>query len=63
MASGASLPAMLSQPLVASTIELDNEFEARTDHRTARRSGAASGAPWLVSRVMWAEFGTNPDGS
>jgi hypothetical protein len=53
---GWSLPSLLSQALVAFTIEFDNEFEHRmphwtTDHDPGR--GARQG-PWLVSLVMWA---------
>ena len=42
---------MLSQALVAFTIELDNEFEHRMPHRTTRE-GAKRG-PWLGSLVLW----------
>jgi DNA-binding MarR family transcriptional regulator len=50
------LSAQLSQALVAFTIEFDNEFEHRMPHWTTvgGRAGAARGAPWLVSQVMWA---------
>jgi DNA-binding MarR family transcriptional regulator len=49
------LPALLSQALVAFTIEFDNEFEHQMPHRTAMRgpSPGAGGGPWLVSMVMW----------
>jgi len=59
-----TLPTLLSQPLVAFTIELDNEFEQRMRHRTTT-SGLAAGvglsagsgeAPWLVSLVMWSNL-------
>ena len=51
MAAGLPLSALLSQTLVAFTIEFDNEFERRTPHRTTRhRSGSG---PWLVSMAMW----------
>ena len=54
MAAGLPLSALLSQVLVAFTIELDNEFERRMPHRTTNHGSAASpGAPWLVSLVMW----------
>jgi DNA-binding MarR family transcriptional regulator len=49
------LTALLSPPLVAYTIEFDNEFEHQMPHRTTRH-GATPGtarAPWLVSMVMW----------
>ena len=42
------LPALLSQLLVAFTIEFDNEFERQTPHRTTNHGGVP-GAPWLVS--------------
>ena len=50
-----ALPTLLSRALVAFTIELDNEFEHRSPHRTtvAGASGHGSG-PWLTSLVMWA---------
>lgn len=52
------LSALLSQVLVAFTIEFDNEFERLMTHRTTRdgvKKGAAGylHAPWLVSMVMW----------
>ncbi|MGA9798514.1 MAG: MarR family winged helix-turn-helix transcriptional regulator [Terriglobales bacterium] len=49
------LPSLLSQALVAFTIEFDNEAERILPHRTTRHgstSGLARG-PWLVSQVMW----------
>ncbi len=55
--TASTLPAQLSQALVAFTVEFDNEFEHRMPHRTtddAGRTAAARGAPWLVSQVMWA---------
>jgi hypothetical protein len=50
------LSALLSQALVAFTIEADNDFERNIPHRTTRhgRSPDAPGAPWLVSLAMWA---------
>ncbi len=49
-----SLSALLSQALVAFTIEFDNEAEHRLPHRTTDHgaSGHGDGA-WLVSLVMW----------
>src|SRR5712671_4534594 len=49
-----SLSALLSQALVAFTIEFDNEAEHRLPHRTTSfgASGHGDGA-WLVSLVMW----------
>ncbi len=50
------LPTLLSQALVAHTIELDNEAEHRLRHRTTRRDDrdAARAGPWLVSFALWA---------
>lgn len=50
------MPTLLSHALVAFTIEFDNESEHRIAHWTTSsgRSAAPSGAPWLVSQVMWA---------
>ncbi len=49
-----SLASLLSQALVAFTIESDNEAEHRLPHRTTDHgaSGGGDGA-WLVSLVMW----------
>ena len=51
------LSALLSQALVAFTIEFDNEAEHRLPHRTTSRgmSGPGDGdpKPWLVSLAMW----------
>jgi DNA-binding MarR family transcriptional regulator len=52
------LSALLSQALVAFTIELDNEFERRMPHRTTD-GGKSTGdrpTPWLGSFVLWANF-------
>ncbi len=48
------LSALLSQALVAFTIEFDNEFEHQMPHRTTNHPtiGTRTG-PWLVSMVMW----------
>lgn len=62
--AGLPLPSLLSQALVAFTIELDNEMERQIRHRTtkhglSKKSSSKSGAtdslhaPWLVSSVMW----------
>jgi methyltransferase (TIGR00027 family) len=51
------LSALLSQALVAFTIEADNEAEHRFPHRTTNDGpspGAAAAAPWLTSLLMWA---------
>jgi hypothetical protein len=45
------LPALLSQVLVAYTIEFDNEFEHRMPHRTTDHGGTEG--PWLVSLAMY----------
>ena len=56
------LPTLLSQVLIAFTIEFDNEAEQRMVHRTtmgradAARTGEAQRGPWLVSLPMWANF-------
>src|ERR1700722_14000189 len=49
------LPALLSQSLVAFTIELDNEFEHRMRHRTTRPAAGVGTerGPWLTSVAMW----------
>jgi hypothetical protein len=50
------LATLLSQPLVAFTIELDNEYAHRTAHSTTvqRRMGAPNRGPWLTSFAMYA---------
>ena len=58
MADRAPLSTLLSQVLVAFTIEIDNEFELRMPHRTTTQ-GPPPGqphAPWLTSLVMWSNF-------
>jgi methyltransferase (TIGR00027 family) len=51
------LSALLSQALVAYTIEFDNEAEHRLPHRTTSHGASSPGdgapAPWLVSLAMW----------
>jgi DNA-binding MarR family transcriptional regulator len=49
------LSTLLSQALVAFTIEFDNEFEHRMPHRTTNFgvTGGTNNALWLVSLVMW----------
>jgi hypothetical protein len=55
--AGAGLPlsALLSQALVALTIELDNEFEHRMVHWTTTHGPEPEGrrGPWLTSAVMY----------
>jgi len=46
------LSALLSQALVAFTIEFDNEAERQIQHRTTRHGGTRGGV-WLVSMAMW----------
>ncbi len=49
-----SLSALLSQALVAFTIEFDNEAEHRLPHRTTDHGASVRGdGAWLVSLVMW----------
>jgi len=50
------LPTLLSQALVAFTIEFDNESEHQIQHRTSRGPAAGARGPWLASEVMWANF-------
>jgi DNA-binding MarR family transcriptional regulator len=52
---GLPLSALLSQVLVAFTIEFDNEAEHRMPHSTTDHGRTAGGlhAPWLVSMAMW----------
>jgi hypothetical protein len=50
--AGLPLSTLLSQALVAFTIEFDNEFEHRMPHRTTNHRGTRY-APWLVSLAMW----------
>ena len=50
------LPTLLSQAVVAHTVELDNEAEHRLPHRTTRHddAGEEQSGPWLVSFALWA---------
>ena len=51
------LSALLSQTLVAFTIEADNEAEHRVPHHTTSYGappGAPADAPWITSLLMWA---------
>ncbi|MBO0719539.1 MAG: hypothetical protein J2P41_01875 [Blastocatellia bacterium] len=52
------LSALLSQALVAFTIEFDNEFEHSVPHRTTNHgsTGTSRSVPWLVSMAMWLHF-------
>jgi len=55
MSSRRPLSALLSQALVAFTIEFDNEAEHRLPHRTTDygRTAGSRHAPWLTSMAMW----------
>lgn len=50
-----ALSTLLSQALVAFTIEFDNEADHRLPHRTTRHgaTGDLVRAPWMTSMVMW----------
>ena len=50
------ISAMLSQALVAFTIEFDNELERQLPHRTTWGPAREGRGPWLVSLTMWANF-------
>lgn len=58
MNRGLPLSALLSQALVAFTIEFDNEFEHHVPHRTTNHGpvDASRDLPWLVSMTMWLQF-------
>jgi DNA-binding MarR family transcriptional regulator len=55
MSANLPLSTLLSQVLVAFTIEFDNEFERQMPHRTTNYGSTAGSqhGPWLVSLVMW----------
>lgn len=63
MVGSAPLFALLSQLLVASTIEFDNAAEQRIRHRTARGPAAGRSGLWLVSQPMWVNFLRFVDGT
>ncbi len=50
------LSALLSQALIAFTIEFDNEFEHQAPHRTTNFGATSASAPWLVSMAIWIKF-------
>jgi len=67
MTDDRGFPALLSQALVAYTIEFDDEFEHRMPHVTSfggpagpeppvSASGEPMRRPWLVSQAMWSNF-------
>jgi len=49
-----ALSTLLSQALVAFTIEFDNEAERRMPHRTTNHGSTGLHGPWLVSLAMYA---------
>jgi hypothetical protein len=53
-----ALPTLLSHALVAMTIGIDNELEARMPHTTTQGSkrGVPRAGPWLVSWSVWANL-------
>ena len=55
MAERLPLSALLSQVLVAFTIELDNAWESEMPHRTARFGGSRR-APYATSLRQWSNF-------
>jgi DNA-binding MarR family transcriptional regulator len=58
MATRLPLSTLLSQALIAYTIEFDNEYEQRAPHTTtvSRLAKIRGGGPWLVSQPMWTLF-------
>lgn len=57
MAGDLPLSAVLSQLLIALTIELDNEYEHRSPSYVTMNAGTKGfGGPWLVSYAMYAHF-------
>ena len=55
MAERLPLSALLSQALVAFTIELDNAWESAVQHRTTRYGGSRA-APYAASLRQWSNF-------
>lgn len=53
-----ALPTLLSQALIAYTIEFDDEAEKRIPHGTTvgGLAGMRAGGVWLTSQVMWTNF-------
>ena len=56
MADTLPLTSLLSQVLIALTVETDNEFEHRTQHFTSDHGWHGSYGPWLTSFAMYANF-------
>lgn len=58
MTAEPSVLALLSQTLVAYTIEVDNEIERRMPHFTLKygSSNPGFGSPWLISSGFWFNF-------
>jgi hypothetical protein len=54
VAAGLPLPTLLSQALVAFTIEFDNESEHQMQHQTTTSGSRRD--PWLASLAMWSNF-------
>jgi len=50
------LATLVSQTLVAFTIEFDNEAEHQLHHRTTRGASGSQRGAWLTSQAMWANF-------
>jgi hypothetical protein len=50
------LTTLLSQALVALTIDIDTEIELRLPHVTSSHGSSGAGGPWLISLAMWADF-------
>jgi len=50
------LPTLLSQVLVAFTIEVDNAFEQRMPNFTSSGKTIPPGSVWLTSLAMWSNF-------
>jgi DNA-binding MarR family transcriptional regulator len=56
MSESLAVSSLLSQLLVAYTIECDTEFEHTMAHRTATGGRGAGTGPWLISTAMWSNF-------
>ena len=56
MAEPLPITSLLSQVLIALTIEADNEFENRMPHFTTDHGHQGSFGPWLVSYAAYANF-------
>ena len=58
MLADVPLPTLLSQVLIAYTIEFDDVFEQRVPHFTTvgRYAGRGPQSVWLTSMAMWSDF-------